>query len=89
MKGNLFIKLNLWLQPHHLGSPMALFQISAYKHFEILKDPSIPGNLCFLTLYTRLVKDNIVQGYEYWLWNLRNLGWGSSLILPVNLAISC
>ena len=56
MKGSLFIKQNLWLQPYHLGSSMAPFQISAYKHFKILKDPSITGNLSFPTLYTLSVR---------------------------------
>ena len=68
MKGNIFIKLNLWLQPYHLGSPMAPFQIPAYKHFKILKDSSITGNLSFPTLYTHLVRTTLFR--------VKNVGFG-------------
>ena len=48
---------------------MAPFQISAYKHFKILKDPSITGNLSFPTLYTLSVRTILFRvknvGFEW------------------------
>lgn len=52
MKGNLFIKLTLWLQLSHWGSHMAPFQISVHQHWEIPKGPELLAILSFITLHT-------------------------------------